>query len=78
MYKRKIKSVLKPLYFDDVQKIMRTRGNAFTEDEAVRMLRVARDKDTAKVYCEEYAKVLAEDGLPPPKDPLEPIDDRFR
>jgi len=58
---------------------MRTRGvNPFTEEEATKMLRIARDKDTGKVYVDEYVKVLAIDGLPPPPDPLEPCDERFR
>ena len=57
---------------------MRTRGNVFTEDEAVKMLRVARDMDTGKVYLEEYATILAEDGLPKPPDPLEPCDEIYR
>jgi hypothetical protein len=57
---------------------MRTRGIPFTEEEAVKMLRVARDRDTGKVYVEEYAKLLTKDGQPPPPDPLEPLDERFR
>lgn len=58
---------------------MKTRGtHPFTEEEATNMLRIARDKDTGKVYLEEYCKILAFDGLPPPIDPLEPIDERFR
>lgn len=59
--------------------MMRTQGIApFTEDEASKMLRIARDKDTGVVYVDEYVHVLAIDGLPPPPDPLEPCDERFR
>jgi len=63
---------------EELKKIMRTRGIPFTEEEAVKMLRVARDRDTGKVYVEEYAKLLTQDGQPPPPDPLEPLDERFR
>lgn len=49
---------------------MMTKGDAMTEQEAALMVRNAGDRDTGKVYVEEYADVLFKDGIPqPPPDP---------
>ena len=55
-----------------------SKGHPFSEEESTPLLRVARDKDTGLVYVDEYATLLAHDGIPPPPDPLEPCDERFR
>lgn len=57
-----------------LKKVMMTRGNTFTEQEAHAMLRAATDRDTGVVYVEEYATLLANDGMPPPPDPYEACD----
>ncbi|CAM6090046.1 unnamed protein product [Calypogeia fissa] len=54
----------------DLKKIMMTKGEVMTEQEAALMVRNAGDRDTGKVYVEEYADVLSKDGIPqPPPDP---------
>jgi len=59
--------------------MMMTKGNApFTEAESTKMMQVARDFDTGMVYCQEYAALLAQDGIPLPPDPLEPSDEKYR
>ncbi|KAJ7551340.1 hypothetical protein O6H91_06G011400 [Diphasiastrum complanatum] len=48
---------------EDFKKIMMDKGICFNEEEAEKMLRVAKDKDTGKVWHEDYADILAYDGI---------------
>lgn len=41
---------------------MLEKGHPFTEPEANKMIWAAKDKDTGKIYLEEFAEVLAWDG----------------
>jgi hypothetical protein len=61
-----------------MQDVFLQRGDKFTLDEGSKMLKAAADFDTKLVYFDEYADLLANDGLPPPPDPLEPINESFR
>ena len=54
------------------------RGDRFTMDEGSKLVRAAEDFDTKLVYLDEYSDLLAKDGIPPPPDPLEPINESFR
>ena len=61
-----------------MQDVFLTKCDKFTLDECSKLAKAAADFDTKLVYFDEYADLLAKDGIPPPPDPLEPINESFR
>ncbi|EFJ15803.1 hypothetical protein SELMODRAFT_422352 [Selaginella moellendorffii] len=50
----------------DLYDAMTDHGVSFTHDEAETMIRVGKDRDTQKVWHEDYAFVAASDSIPKP------------
>lgn len=46
-----------------LKKLLMEKGDCLTEQEVNDMFRVCKDKDTSKVYSQEYAELAAADGL---------------
>ncbi|KAG0567106.1 hypothetical protein M758_7G104000 [Ceratodon purpureus] len=63
---------------NEIRDVFLTRCDKFTLDECSKLAKAAADFDTKLVYFDEYADLLAKDGIPPPPDPLEPINESFR